>query len=437
MGCNVSKHGSAVAYTPTGSVPSHAVSVPTTARDSPSASMPDGLPSARAGSSAPAPTCESMPRRAAVLRWPDGRKTSGTVAFQSGLPPAFFAAEVDGPLEERCHRHPEKLSVRPGPIDVDVATTSKRTGRVLVKPRLMEEVPGLDASMLKRLAEVAGGGNIGSLWEDEVVFSHLMLAALRHIEDDCTDPDALGRALRTLERPFQLFTLASVGEDDAYETTEGGVDEQAAQELAQQMRYLAPSEQLLVRVRLVRWPTGCDKETHRVAVAATRLSDTAVRLSVINPNGWSLATGDNDLAENPIMAKTVSLDEACIALEWLRSGAIDPPQDDPRSTPGDVWRHVAGGAALHAWLSSVNPDTPMQETPPSMPPQKGADCVIEQEFAWLASVLPKADYKLAKANVLNALVQAAKANDIGDEMRTRLGERLTSSLSARAMETGT
>jgi len=398
--------------------------------------MPDDFPSTRAGSSAPAATGESMPRRAAVLRWPDGRKTSGTVVYQSGLPPAFFAAQVDGPLEERCLRHPDKLSVQPGPIDVDVATTSKRTGRALVKPRLMEEAPRLDAPMLKRLAEVAGGGNMGALWEDEVVFSHLMLAALRHIEDDCTDPDALGRAVRTLERPFLQFTLASVGEDDAYETTEGSVDEQAAQDLAQQMQYLAQGEQLLVRVRLLRWPTDCDSETHRVAVAATRLSDTAVRLSVINPNGWSLATGDNDFAENPIMAKTVSLGDACIALASLRSGVVEPPQDDSSSTRGDVWHHVTGGAALHAWLSSVNPDSPMQATPPRMPPQKGADCAIEQEFAWLASVLPKADYKLAKANVLNALVRAAEANDIGEEMQRLLRKRLNSSLSARAMETG-
>ncbi|MBW8833131.1 MAG: hypothetical protein JF606_27880 [Burkholderiales bacterium] len=57
-------------------------------------------------------------------------------------------------------------------------------------------------------------------------------------------------------------------------------------------------------------------------------------------------------------------------------------------------------------------------------------------FAWLASVLPEADYKLAKAHVLNILTQAALYHDLDKRVVERLREHVTSGLSAHAMPTG-
>lgn len=68
-----------------------------------------------------------------------------------------------------------------------------------------------------------------------------------------------------------------------------------------------------------------------------------------------------------------------------------------------------------------------------MKPQKADDCAIEVEFAWLASVLPPADYKLAKAHVLNVLAQAAKTAGWSETELQRLQDRITTSLSGYAM----
>jgi hypothetical protein len=86
-------------------------------------------------------------------------------------------------------------------------------------------------------------------------------------------------------------------------------------------------------------------------------------------------------------------------------------------------------------LRAVGPESMLQPTGQRMTPQKGQDCLIEVQFAWLASVLPEADYKLAKAHVLNVLTEAAEANDLDEEVLERLRQRATSSLSAHAMAT--
>jgi len=80
-------------------------------------------------------------------------------------------------------------------------------------------------------------------------------------------------------------------------------------------------------------------------------------------------------------------------------------------------------------------------------PQKAGDCGIEALFAFMASALQPADYKLAKATCLNTLVQladrpkppgTAHANPALQVARRHLQERITSSLSGHmvAPQTG-
>ncbi|WP_423598906.1 hypothetical protein [Roseateles sp. MS654] len=174
-----------------------------------------------------------------------------------------------------------------------------------------------------------------------------------------------------------------------------------------------------------------------LAVSATRLSGTEVKLNLFNANGWHLVAGRRGFAEAPAIAKTVSLEDTRAALMSLRDGVVEPPEEFQSSPRSLHWHRVDGGAPLYAWLRDVDADSsPLQPTQQRMRLQKGNDCAVELEFAWLASVLPKADYKLAKAHVLNMLLQAAIANGLHQNVQQRLRERVTSSLSAHAMETG-
>ena len=78
-------------------------------------------------------------------------------------------------------------------------------------------------------------------------------------------------------------------------------------------------------------------------------------------------------------------------------------------------------------------DPTLEATGRQMTPQKRDDCTLEVEFAWLANVLPEADYKLAKAHVLNMLAHAPAPAGVDEAVLQRLRERVTSSLSGQSV----
>jgi hypothetical protein len=367
-----------------------------------------------------------MPPRTAVLQWPNGKKTAGVLTSQGGTAPAFFANQVDGPLANR-----RVATTQPGPIEVEIASTHHRAGRVRVTPRLMDQVPGVSPQMLIALADAAGGGDRGTHTTDKETLSRLMHAAVGQVAGNCTDPVAVGRVLRALEQPFVEFTLLAEGDDDRYEFLGAEYDATAGLDLPERLQDLEQGEHLLTRIVLERETGGA----HALAISATRLSDSEVRLSLINSNGWRVVAQRDGFEAAPAIAKTVSLNAACMALESLRDG-FEPPAEYQSSPLSHDWHRLAGGAPLYAWLDKVPSNSRLMPTRDRMRPQKGQDCAIETEFAWLATVLPRADYKLAKAHVLNALLQAAMTNGLGKEVQQRLRDRVTTSLSAHAMETG-
>jgi len=109
------------------------------------------------------------------------------------------------------------------------------------------------------------------------------------------------------------------------------------------------------------------------------------------------------------------------------------------------WTFTALGRPLLTWFKGAGPadaeiSTDFHGTgrPLASSPQKTGDCTSESFFAFLATVLPPADYKFAKAACLNTLVQicdqleppgTAAANSPLQKARRRLQERITASLS--------
>lgn len=92
---------------------------------------------------------------------------------------------------------------------------------------------------------------------------------------------------------------------------------------------------------------------------------------------------------------------------------------------------------LRQWLASLSPSKSTQsayfdDKVLRQPVQAGSSCVSENAFAFLATVLPPSDYKLAKAASLNVALQLAQQHFAavggGQEILARMKERATSAL---------
>ncbi|MGM9488055.1 hypothetical protein [Ideonella sp. YS5] len=348
----------------------------------------------------------------------------------------FFADETDGPLARRCLK-PARMArseAEPGPIEVALVPGSDAEPLTHVAPRLLEAVPGLYPNMLEDLAETAGGEPGGLRHDDLATLSRVMQVVLHHIEDDATDPGAVRRAREALERPFVHVTLeaepGSAGPRVYRCDTLDADGIPISPDLRSMLQGLEVGGHLLLHVA-----QACDDAVHWLAICATRISDRQVQVNLFNPNGWGALAGRNGFDRIPAIGKSLSIEEAAEALSDLNGGVIDFPAAVRSSRAREQWHNVGGGSPLSAWLRAAGPAT-LQLAPHRMTPQKSEDCGVEVEFAWLASVLPEQDYKLAKAHGLNVLLQAAEANDLDESVTQRLRERITSSLSGHSMATG-
>lgn len=377
-----------------------------------------------------------------MLRWPNGETSIGQLVARRRGTLTFDAAEVDGPFAQRCRKadRAARSEINPGPIEVTETGSSDDGDVAHVEPALLDAVQGIYPNMLEDLAETAGGEDDGLFLHDGITLSRVMQGVLRHIEENCTDPVAARHALDALERPFIQFVMRPVDQTDSaahgYSSCsvvdpEGDDEDEDERDLGERLHALEPGGHLLLRGSQAR-----DGDSHALAVSVTRLTEARVQVNLFNSNGWREVAGHSGFARFPAIGKTVSLEDASAALTALSGGVIERPEAFGSSRGRRIWRSVSGAAPLSAWLRSVDPGSPLQPTGQRMTPQKGGDCAIEVEFAWLASVLPEADYKLAKAHVLNVLMKAAVANDLDAPVLQRLRERVTSSLSAHAMATG-
>ena len=381
-----------------------------------------------------------MAPRSAVLRWPNGATSDGQLAFNGQGKATFHAAGVDHTFAARCDK-PERAGrsdTPPGPIEVAVTSTSDDGGVAHVEPALLRTLPGTYPNHLEDLAETAGGEPGGLHTADGIALAHVMQGVLRHIEQDSTDPVAVRRAFDALERPFIEVML------DAVEQPDGAARGFRCEVIEPELRYgepehdlgemlhaLGPGEHLLLRGTQSR-----GDDAHALAISITRLDGDQVQVNLLNPNGWGGVARREHFDRHPAIGKLLPIDQAGAALASLSGHVIEPPTVVRSAAALANWHQVENGSPLAAWLRAVAPESVLQPTGQRMTPQKGHDCLIEVQFAWLASVLPEADYKLAKAHVLNILTQAAEANDLDEDVLERLRHRATSSLSAHAMATG-
>ena len=380
-----------------------------------------------------------MAPRSAVLRWPNGATSDGQLHFNGQGKAIFHATQVDETFAARCEK-PERAGrseVHPGPIEVVVTATSDDGDVAHAEPALLQALPQIHPNNLEDLAETAGGQPGGLHSEESMGLSHVMRGVLRHIEQDSTDPVAVRRAFDALERPFIEVSLDAVEQPDgaarAYRCEvlepELGYGE-PAHDLGEMLHALGPGEHLLLHGTQSRGDVA-----HSLAVSITRLDGGLVQVNLLNPNGWVGIARRENFDRHPAIGKLMTLDQAHAALTSLSGQVIEPPAVVRSSAALVNWHRPANGAPLAAWLRALGPDSVLQPTGQRMTPQKGQDCLIEVKFAWLASVLPEADYKLAKAHVLNILTEAAEANDLDEGVLERLRQRATSSLSAHAMAT--
>jgi hypothetical protein len=350
----------------------------------------------------------------------------------------FHAARVDSTLAARCEK-PERAGrceVRPGPIEVAVTSTGDDGGIALVEPALLRALPRIRAHHLEDLAETAGGRRGGLRNADAIALSAVMQGVLRHIEQASTNPVAVRRAVDALERPFIKVFFDAVEQPDGvalgYRCRVFEPDlpyGEPERDLGAMLHALSPGEHLLLRGSQRR-----GDDVHVLPISLTRLDEDRVYVNLLNSNGWGAIAHRGDFFRRPGIGKVLTIDQASAALMSLSGQVIEPPalgQSAPAS-----WHQSANGAPLAAWLRAVGPESVLQPTGQRMTPQKGPDCLIEANFAWLGSVLPEADYKLAKAHVLNILAEAAEANELDEGVLERLWQRATSSLSAHAMATG-
>jgi hypothetical protein len=400
-----------------------------------SAPSPEGL-SARESRASSASGDASIPPRA-LLRWPTGEALLGRLQANNSATLDFLPDGFDGPLEDR--RGAADLAARgdvaPGPIPVLLSPVQTEAGLASVEPALLQNAPGVEARDLRTLADVAGGRPGGVDLVEGSTLSLIIEATLRFIEPNATDPAAVQRAREALEQPYTEVQLVKSGR--GYHCSAHGLESQYGsapqQALGDRLLQLDEGAHLVVRANQA-VPVMADGQEawkgHALMVSATRLPQGQVQMTIFNSHGWGYI--DESLSNrDPGIGKVMPLQEACAALDSLQGGVVSLPGSMWKKS--NEWNDPAIGLALAIWLGKAGSEPTLEATGRQMKPQKRDDCTVEVEFAWLAHVLPEADYKLAKAHVLNMLLHAPAPEGVEEAVLQRLRERVTSSLSAHSV----
>jgi len=406
------------------------------------------------------------------LLWPDGSKSKGQ-AWDTPDGPVFeVASRKKDPVLIRRGRHKPALPRDPLPAALPVvAKPGDPSGREFLPwlPQMVTDQdfprdPPQDRSpddrsmskllhaigtpMLERIVRECGATGDGLNDEGTVALKHLLGITLRAVEAQCADPQAVAHAVRALEdRHCEVNLRCRPDLDGAAEPRLAIYANFDATNTRNKVTTLPPGR--IWHVQLVHNTTG-GGAGHSLGLAVQKQADGRVRLSMTNSNGWPMLTNSNGWpmqprargAYTPGVFKTMSQDEAVAAIQDLLSGGLPPRPEDMSMRD---WTFTALGRPLLTWFKSAGPadaeiSTDFHGTgrPLASSPQKTGDCTSESYFAFLATVLPPADYKFAKAACLNTLVQicdqleppgTAAANSPLQKARRRLQERITASLS--------
>lgn len=410
----------------------------------------------------------------AWLRWPDGRESAGTVRT-TPAGPMFAVENTDAVLAERHGKgaataplavvltdrvaervgaplrdvFAPRLPALPAPADLHGhwLGTRPRWHGLHADGRMAAEPIALTREALATIVRVAGGASSKRLdGNQQAAVQHLLAHALRQVAPQGADPTGMARVAQALGSDHELFLLYGVsGLDPPGDRASASFDAKAFEK---HLAGLQPGRHSYVRVTLVH-----DNAAHALALAFRKEDRGRVRLAAINPAGWpqGVAGDAGDSGRDrvvPAVFRVVGVAEAATALAGLLAGRLPPGP-----APEDARNWMGSGAPLHAWLTGLGTasaeglraDFHHAGRPLRTAPQKGNDCTIERIFAFMATALPPADYKLAKAAGLNLLVQLADRleppgttapGSAVEAARCYLQWRLTSSLSGSAVARG-
>jgi hypothetical protein len=288
-----------------------------------------------------------------------------------------------------------------------------------------------------------GNGSRGVGPRHFVALDPLFGRSLEAVASLCRDPQAVrnvAQALLAEESAVCLRVDSGPGASGHWGAVQASFDTGTA---AARLAGLKPGQHWHVRVQ----SQGEEEHNrHAMGMAIQRLPEGDFRIGVLNSNGWEAAMGaprDNGPSRIQHVYRTVDMEHAVAAMEQLLKGPIPPAS----ASGQQLWADSAAGCPLVEWLSQVGPpgsevgvDAHRDEAgrPVVTTRQKAGDCGIEAMFAFMASALQPADYKLAKAACLNTLVQiadrleppgTASADSDLQAARRRLQERITTSLS--------
>lgn len=403
-----------------------------------------------------------------TLAWPNGHRSAGEVhRTSSGL--VFSVQDGGDPvLAGRGSGKPGRPQAGPR---IELAVTAGHGERLFVpllpaavsadglcKPgcspdpvrhamcddgTLVPERISLKRSDLAAIVRVAGGVRERLDWDQQVAAQHMLGRSLESVAPQCMDPAGARSVAHALAQDQDLV-LAFGGVVPGRESLASASFDRAS--LHRGLAGLRQGECLYVRVMLVN-----QESAHATALAALKQPDGRLRLSLVNPVGWGSDPGGArvDAAEPrglvmPGVCRTASVEAAVAKLGALL--AEGPPScpgfgggNEPLSTGRPLLDWFAAPAAAWTGLSADFHGTGM---PFRAVPQKADDCTIECVFAFMATALPPADYKLAKAACLNGLLQVAAQMELetaGPEAALlraaarRLRERMTTSLGGGAV----
>jgi hypothetical protein len=405
------------------------------------------------------------------LLWPDGHRSSGKV-LQTQEGPVFEVASRrrDPVLAQRGHHktgRPRDAAAAPLPV---VAAAADPSGRKFV-PRLpllpagdfyadgrlkldMEvswlpphegavpesvRLPWIRREEISAIVINAGGAPRGAGLKslEHVAQKRLFGRSLQAVAPYCSDPQRARNVADALLGADSALWLrprpAGTGPDAGWNVL-SNVDASA---VPARLAALAPGQIWHMRV-VQEDPSGTGD--HYLGIALERQADERFRLSVVNSNGWLLATRGQD-GDVPGVFRTVDIDAAAATLQDLLCGRLP---DRPAEVPERHWTQAPRARMVLEWWRGADAVDPRLSADfhgtgdmLRSARQKYDDCSAESLFAFLATALTPPDYKLAKAACLNTLVQIADrleppgtaAPDAPLQVaRRRLQERITSSL---------
>lgn len=434
--------------------------IPSTPLATPSAARPCREPTLRelkqlgkAGDGSP--PARKLQAKPVTLCWPNQRLTSGVMVEERGR--QFFqprsqsksllprlekgegriayvpdADSADAKLLEAINKNARMLEVNawlgnPQPM-----------GRPLVTPSLAEvDLGKFDMGQLKHLSNVSSGTKNGVDIDQRQALQMFTAGVLQEMAGlPELNPVSLGNALAALERPFVHFTYSmAFYEARPYEPalffngppTDPLSVLQALPPGGHQFLNFCIGSQLVKH-------DGTDESTaHALAVSVTKVHQEAVKLTIINSNGWGHALDIPQFGRSQTLSKTMSPELALEGLTQLCTGQLGQPDS---AALARHWADPACAAPLANWLQCLGgPGYPTELAAKPVSPQKSGDCGIEVMFAWLSSVLPRSDYKLVKATVLHNLAKVDELTGQRHAGSDRLGERITSALGGHMTST--